>query len=135
MSLRAALAWRRCSCADPACPASAAAGLLVDGDGVDGDACCAWPATGSAHNTAAAIAVVHLAVKRFIAWLLPEQNLSNPREGFEQARCHGELCLVFQAFCSRAAGNASRCRSRRRGVRNIFPLTPDSARVGVRLRR
>jgi hypothetical protein len=68
-SFKAALAWRMCSCAEPCCPCwPCAPGCCADdgaGEAVAG-ALCDHPAAGSASSAAAAHAVVHRVVERFI---------------------------------------------------------------------
>jgi hypothetical protein len=88
ISLNAASALRRCSFDELCAPAGREAEGVCEGVGL---VCCAQLPTGIASSADAAIAVVQLAVERFIAWLLPEQNTWTLAGGIEQVKCHGEL--------------------------------------------
>lgn len=71
ISFNAASALRRCSFEELCAPAGREAEGVCEGVGL---VCCAQLPTGIASSADAAIAVVQLAVERFIAWLLPEQK-------------------------------------------------------------
>ena len=87
ISFNAASALRRSSFAE-LCASAGLEEVVCEGVGL---VCCAQLPTGIASSADAAIAVVQLAVERFIAWLLPEQMLKSSCRGIEQSKCHGEL--------------------------------------------